>query len=471
MTISTPGLVRAGSTPAERVRATALKAVLGGLIASRWAAGDPIARLVAPAGRADPYPVYRRARERGPLVPSMIGLVTAHHDVATEILRDHERFGSAPVPRPTHGPTSVIARVIGALSPDGLPETVDRRRAYPDVFDRTPDPLGAESMIGMDPPDHTRVRRLVSRAFTPRAVARIQDRVEEVAQRLLDEAPRDGFDLMSGYAGVLPVVVISEILGIPHRDWERVKSWGDALASGLDVLGGAPPEVVAPSLHELAAYLTDLFEARRAEPGDQVVDTLLAASARPGEGGEADPERLTDRELMATAVLLLTAGFETTVNLLGNAVLALLANPAEREAVTDDPSLTANAVEEVLRYEPSVQLTARLARVDTEVAGRRVRAGTVLVCMLAGANRDPAVFDDPERFDVRRANARDHLSFAAGVHYCLGASLARLEGEVGLRLLLRNHPDLALDGRVTPGRGLILRGPRRLPLRLGRPAA
>ena len=470
MTISTPALVRGGSTAADRVRATALKAVLGGLIASRWATGDPIARLVAPAGRGDPYPIYRRTRERGLLVPGLIGLVTAHHHVATEILRDHERFGSAPVPRPPDGPTSVVARMIGALSPGGLPEKVDRRRAYPDVFERTPDPLGAESMIGMDPPDHTRVRRLVSRAFTPRAVARIQDRVEEVAQRLLDEAPRDGFDLMSGYAGVLPVVVISEILGIPAQDWERVKSWGDTLATGLDVLGGAPPERVAPALHGLAEYLTDLFEARRADPGDQVVDSLLAASARPGED-DADPERLTDRELMATAVLLLTAGFETTVNLLGNAVLALLAHPDERRAVTDDPSLTANAVEEVLRYEPSVQLTARITRVDTELAGRRVRAGTVLVCMLAGANRDPAVFDDPERFDVRRANARDHLSFAAGVHYCLGASLARLEGEVGLRLLLRNNPGLALDGRVTPGRGLILRGPRRLPLRLGRPAA
>jgi cytochrome P450 len=469
MTISTPGLVRGGVTPAERVRATALKAVLGGLIASRWAAGDPIARLVAPAGRADPYPVYRRARERAPLVPTMIGLVTARHDVATEVLRDHAHFGSAPVPRPQGRPPSAIAWVIGALSPDGLPEKVHRRRTYPEVFERTPDPLGDESMIGMDPPDHTRVRRLVSRAFTPRAVARIQDSVEDVAQRLLDDAPRDGFDLMAGYAGVLPVVVISEILGIPRHDWKRVKSWGDTLASGLDVLGGAPPERVAPALHALAAYLTDLFEARRARPGDQVIDSLLAASAAPGD--EGDPDRLTDRELMATALLLLTAGFETTVNLIGNSVLLMLAHPGERQAVTDDPSLTANAVEEVLRYEPSVQLTARLTRADTEVAGRPVRAGTVVVCMLAGANRDPAVFTDPERFDIRRANAREHLSFAAGVHYCLGASLARLEGEVGLRVLLRNHPGLALDGRVTPGRGLILRGPKTLPVRLGRAVA
>jgi cytochrome P450 len=466
MTMTRPSAVRAGTSPADRVRATALKAVLAGVIASRWAAGDPVARLVAPAGRADPYPLYRRTRESGLLVPSMIGLVTAHHQVAEEILRDHERFGSAPVPRPDRRPKSRAARVIAALSPDGAPAQVDRRRPQRDVFDRTPDPLGAESMIGMDPPDHTRLRRLVSRAFTPRALKRMENRVEEVAEELLDRAPRDGFELMSGYAGILPVVVISEILGIPDRDRLRVKAWGDTLATGLDVMGGAPPQKVAPALHALAAYLTDLFEARRREPGDQVIDTLLAAATPDGDG-----ERLSERELMATAVLLLTAGFETTVNLIGNSVLAMLAHPDERRAVTDDPTLTANAVEEVLRYDPSVQLSARITRADTELAGRPVRQGTIVVCLLAGANRDPAVFDDPERFDVRRANAREHLSFAGGVHYCLGASLARLEGEVGLRLLLQRYPDLALDGRVTPGRGLILRGPKQLPVRLGRPAA
>jgi cytochrome P450 len=468
MTMTRPAAVAGGAGAADRIRATALKAVIAGVVASKWAAGDPIARLAAPAGRADPYPLYRRTRESGLLVPSMIGLVTAHHGVAEEVLRDHERFGSAPVPRPNRRPKSRTARVIAALSPGGIPEQIDRRRPNPGVFERTPDPLGSESMIGMDPPDHTRLRRLVSRAFTARAVGRITDRVEEVAGELLDGAPRDGFELMSGYAGVLPVVVISEILGIPHHDWERVKTWGDTLASGLDVMGGAPPQKVAPALHALAGYLTDLFEARRRAPGDQVVDTLLAAASPDGAGS---PEKLTDRELMTTAVLLLTAGFETTVNLIGNAVLTLLDHPEERRAVTDDPGLTANAVEEVLRYEPSVQLTARVVRADTEIAGRRVRTGTMIVCMLAGANRDPAVFDDPERFDVRRANARDHLSFAGGVHYCLGASLARLEGEVGLRLLLQRYPDLALDGKVTPGRGLILRGPKRLPLRLGRAAA
>jgi cytochrome P450 len=468
MTMTRPAALRGGTTPAEKLRATALKAVLAGVLAQRWASGDPIARLVAPAGRADPYPQYRRVRESGLLVPSMIGLVSAHHAVVAEVLRDHERFGSAPVPRPQGRRLTRAERMIARLSADGAPQQVDRRRHDRATFTRTPDPLGSESMIGMDPPDHTRLRRLVSRAFTPRAVSRIKDRVEEVAEQLLDEAPAHGFELMSGYAGVLPVVVISEILGIPHRDREKVKYWGDTLASGLDVMGGAPPEKVGPALDALAGYLADLFEARRREPGDQVIDTLLAA-ASPDPDGE--PERLSERELMSTAVLLLTAGFETTVNLIGNGVLAMLAHPEQRAAVVDDPALTANAVEEVLRYDPSVQLTARVTRVRTELAGRPVRPGTMVVCALAGANRDPAVFDDPERFDVTRANAREHLSFAGGVHYCLGASLARLEGEVGLRLLLQRYPDLALDGRVVPGRGLILRGPKRLPVRLGRPVA
>ena len=446
-----------GGAPTDRVRGAAIKAVTAGILARRYVQGDPIVRLAAPAGRANPYPLYARTRAAGPLVPSLIGLATARHAVCEEVLRDHERFGSAPVDAPDRRPRTVGGKLLAALN-GGAPVKADRRARARGAITTTPDPLGEESMIGMDPPDHTRLRRLVSRAFTPRAVSRISDRVEEVAVELLEGAPRDGFDLMSGYAGVLPVVVISEILGIPHSDWERVKHWGDTLAAGLDVLGGAPPDKVAPALNALGDYLRDLFEVRRREPGDKVIDTLLAA----GDGGDA----LTERELVATAVLLLTAGFETTVNLIGNGVLALLANPDQRAALVDDPALTANAVEEALRYEPSVQMTARVVRTDTELAGRELRTGTMIICMLAGANRDPDVFADPDRFDVTRANAREHLSFAAGVHYCLGASLARLEGEVGLRQLLAHYPDLRLDGKVVPGRGLILRGPARLPLRL-----
>ena len=321
-----------------------------------------------------------------------------------------------------------------------------------------PDPLGDESLIGMDPPDHTRLRRLVGRAFTPRVIAGVRARVEEVAADLLDVAPRRGFEVMDGYAGVLPVVVISELLGIPISDRERVKRWGDVLASGLDVMGGAPASEVTPALNELGGYLAALFTERRRTGGELVIDKLIAdADSRSG---------LSDRELMATATLLLAAGFETTVNLIGNGVLALLAHPDQRQILARSPHLAGNLVEEVLRHDSSVQLTARMIRQDTELGGRPVRKGSAVICMLGGANRDPSVFPDPDRFDITRPNARDHLAFAGGVHYCLGASLARLEGEVALRMLFERYPDLRLDGRVTPGRGLILRGPRRLPLRL-----
>lgn len=223
-------------------------------------------------------------------------------------------------------------------------------------------------------------------------------------------------------------------------------------------MGGAPDWQVTPALTSLGRYLQDLFEQRRREPGDRVIDTLIADAD--GEAG------LTDRELMATAMLLLAAGFETTVNLIGNAVLCLLNNPGQREVLRARPELSSNLVEEVLRYESSVQLTARMVRTDTELAGRQLKRGQAIIVMLAGANRDPAVFTDPERFDITRSNAREHLSFVSGIHHCLGASLARLEGEVAISTLFKHYPALTLAGKVQPGKGLILRGPKRLPLRL-----
>jgi cytochrome P450 len=445
-----------------RIRSGALQLVIAGGLAVRRAQGDPIARLAGPAGRRDPYPAYRKIREDGPVVPSMIGWITANHAISTAVLRDHDTFGSASIPDAPRR-VDLVSRMLARLrSGESTASMQGRRFTSEDLFQAVPDPLGEESMIGMDPPDHTRLRRLVSRAFTPRAIQRVRDRVEEVAAGLLDEAPRDQFELMSGYAGMLPVVVISELLGIPPRDWERVKQWGDVLASGLDVMGGAPDHVVDPALSSLGLYLDDLFERRRRAPGDRVIDTLIAGSQT--EGG------LTDRELMATAILLLIAGFETTVNLIGNGVLTMLRHPAELARFRQDPTLAANLVEEVLRYEPSVQMTARMVRRDTDLGGRRLHRGALLIVALGGANRDPAVFADPDRFDITRANAREHLSFAAGIHHCLGAALARLEGEVALRALFERYPDLGLNGTVRRGRGLILRGPSRLPVRLGAPA-
>jgi cytochrome P450 len=444
----------------EVVRAGVLQAVVAGGVAVQRFRGDPVARLVTPSGRRDPYPAYARIRQSGLIVPSMMGWITTHHAVVDEALRSPDRFGSAPVPD-AQRPLSRMSKIMIKLrSGDDEGAAMDGRRVTSDrLFEEVPDPLGSESMIGMDPPDHTRLRRLVSRAFTPRAIEGMRARVEEVAEQLLHDAPRRGFDVVDGYAGVLPVVVISELLGIPTSDWERVRRWGDVLASGLDVMGGAPAHVVTPSLVSLGQYLEELFEERRNNPGDRVIDALLADAET--EGG------LTRRELMATAILLLAAGFETTVNLIGNGVLAMLRHPDQMEELRSRPDLSANLVEEVLRHEASVQMTARIVREDTELGGRRVRKGANVILALGGANRDPAVFDDPDRFDITRANAREHLSFVSGVHHCLGASLARLEGEVALRMLFERHPAIALDGRVIRGKGLILRGPRRLPVRLG----
>jgi cytochrome P450 len=444
----------------RKARLTALRTALAGTVVARRLAGNPGARLVTPRGRADPYPIYHQVRRRGQVVPSLIGNLIAHHELADRVLRDYQRFGSAPVPgaRPV-GWTDLL---MTKLAEYGDENAARRGRREAPLAHRAgvPDPLGPESMLGMNPPDHTRLRRVVSRAFTPRAVEGVRGRVEEVAAELLDSAPADGFDLMDGYADVLPVVVISELLGVPTADGQQMKLWGDAVASSLDVLNQAPRAQIMASLRALNEYFLALFAERRRHPGDKVIDTLLAGTGQNG---------LSDRELMATALLLLAAGFETTVNLVGSAVLALLEYPEQRRALINDPALMPNAVEEILRWDPPVQLTSRTVREDTTLGGRRLRRGAQLVVLLAGANRDPAVFDDPDRFDVTRSNARDHLSFVTGVHHCLGAPLARLEGEVALRLLITRYPDLELAGPAVRGRGLILRGPRSVPLRLGRP--
>lgn len=210
-------------TAGDVVRSAALKALIAGGVAVQRAKGDPVARLVTPSGRRNPYAAYRYTRESGLVVPSMIGWVTAHHAIADQILRNHESFGSAPVPDAPR-PVSRMSRIAMRLRSGDSNATMQGRRVSSDrVFGEFPDPLGNESMIGMDPPDHTRLRRLVSRAFTPRAIAQVRTRVEEVAGELLDAADRSEFELMEGYAGVLPVVVISELLGIPVQDWERVK--------------------------------------------------------------------------------------------------------------------------------------------------------------------------------------------------------------------------------------------------------
>jgi cytochrome P450 len=403
--------------------------------------GDPIGRLLRdPAVREHPYQVHEELRARGPLSPGSLGLVTTSHAVASDVLRS-EAFGVG-------WDRSVAPRLIRwALR-------------FGDELDAT-GVAEPPSMLVVDPPDHTRFRRLVSRSFTPRAIAAFEPAVRRTADALLDdlERSRGTVDLVGAYAAQLPVLVIADLLGVPTERREDFLRWGAAAAATLDP--GLPfvRYVTAErALRAMHAFLGEHFARLRREPGADLVSRLV----------DLPPEdALTERELHATVMLLLGAGFETTVNLLGNAVVALDAHRDQWEALLVRPSGWDGAVEEVLRYDSPVQITGRTAKADVEVAGRTVRAGTRVTVLLGAANRDPEVFADPARFDVTRANARDHLAFSAGIHYCVGAGLARLEGVVGLRALAERFPDLRVSGRPVRRDLRTLRGYEHLPVTLG----
>ncbi len=321
-------------------------------------------------------------------------------------------------------------------------------------------PLNPPSLLVTEPPDHTRYRKLVSRVFSVRAVERLRGRTQEIATQLLDGLdPTSPVDLIATYCSLLPVTVIAEILGVPERDREKVLRFGAAAAPSLDLgLSWREFRRVESALREFDDWLGHHLTELRRHPGEDLLSQLVTA--------QEDGVSLTDAELKATAGLVLAAGFETTVNLLGNGISLLAGDPEQRRLLAEREQLWPNAVDEVLRVDPPVLLTGRMTTADTDVAGVRMRRGTVMVGLLAGANRDPAVFPHPDAFDVTRENARDHVSFSAGRHYCLGAALARMEGEVGLRTLFERYPDL----RVEPGavrRGTrILRGFEHLPVTL-----
>ena len=432
------------AAPAARTARTAVRwAVTHGLPAvylSRAARhGDLVGRLLRDrALREDPYPLYEQLRARGPVSDSPLGLVTPSHRVAAEVLRSGD-FGVG-----WHRSTA--------------PRWVQWLLTATD--DPAADGVGEPpSMLVVDPPDHTRYRRLVSRAFTPRATAAFEPTVEAIAERLLDELD-DGsgtVELVEGFAAQLPVLVIAHLLGVPTDRREDFLRWGGAAAATLDP--GLPYRRYAAaegSLRAMHRFLGEHFDRLRRDPGDDLVSQLVGLP----------PDELTDRELHATVMLLLGAGFETTVNLLGNAVVLLDAHPDQWQALLADPSGWDRAVEEVLRLDSPVQLTGRTALTDTTVAGRRVPAGGRVTVLLGAANRDPEVFADPARFDVTRANAREHLAFSAGLHYCVGAGLARLEAVVALRALARHFPGLRVAGTPVRRDLQTLRGLARLPVRL-----
>jgi cytochrome P450 len=401
--------------------------------------GDLQGQMLFASRGGDPFPMFEQMRAQGPLYRGRFSYLTTSLPLVREVLGSND-FRAGFDRNQIGGP---IGRAF-------VWSTSDERLG----------PLEPPSLLVTEPPDHTRYRKLVTRVFSVRAVERLRERTEQIAGGLLDDlGGTDEVDLVERYCALLPVTVIAEILGVPAEDRARVLAFGAAAAPSLDLgLSWRVFRQVEDALAGFEAWLTAHLESLRDNPGDDLLSQLDAA--------REDGVGLDDRELKATAGLVLAAGFETTVNLLGNGTALLHDHPEQLAHLRADPSLWPNAVDEILRYDPPVLLTGRTAQVDTEIAGTPIARGTLVTTLLAAANRDPEVFDDPGRFDVTRANAKDHVAFSAGRHFCLGAALARMEGEVGLRMLFERFPHL----RTLPGAERrttrILRGYETLPVRL-----
>jgi len=381
---------------------------------------------------ADPYPTYHRLRAEDPVHPSPLGFwVLTRYDDVVSVLRD-PRFVKEP-----------IAAAIAAR------------------FGGTPPPGFGLSMLDRDPPDHTRLRALVSKAFTPRVVEALRPHIQQIVDGLLDRAePAGGMDLIEEFAYPLPVIVICEMLGVPVSDHERFKQWSLDLARGLDAILLPPESDVArrsiAARQGLSGYFRELIAERRAAPRGDLMSGLIAAE----EAGD----RLSEIELLATCILLLVAGHETTVNLIGNGTLALLRHPGELRRLRGDPRLVPSAVEELLRYDGPVQRTARIPSEDVVIRGRTIRAGDMVMPFIGAADRDPEQFPEPDRLDLGRADNR-HIAFGWGIHFCLGAPLARVEGQIALGTLARRFPRLALATATPEHRpSLTLRGLTSLPV-------
>ncbi len=382
----------------------------------------------------DPYPWYADLRARyAPHVPHRSLLLDswlfAHHADVDRILRDHRRFSNNPR-------TGRMSR--------------SRRNSLPDENSYT--------MLFLDPPDHTRLRSLVNKAFTPRAVNRLEGRVRALAHQLFDDIPDpSAFDLMQAIANPLPVIVIAEMLGVPPEDRVRFGVWSNQRARILEpTITPAERKVADEAALALDAYFDPIIEQRRREPRDDIMSSLVHA--------EEEGERLTGRELFLMLRLLLAAGNETTTNLIGNGMLALLRHPGTLERLRDDPGLIAGAIEELLRYDSPVQTDFRQVSEDCEVGGFPLRRTDHVVLLIGAANRDGAAFPHPDRLDIERG-ARTHLSFGRGIHHCLGAPLARLETRVFLETLVERFSSMRLlEERPEFRNTIVLRGLRALPV-------
>ena len=395
--------------------------------------GDLHFNPMDPAFLADPYPTYHRLRGEDPVHLSPLGfwVLTRYEDVVAA-LRD-PRLAKEAI-------ASFIAARFGIAVPVGM----------------------GLSMLDRDPPDHTRLRSLVSKAFTPRVVEGLRPRIQQIVDGLVERAlAKGGMDLIEEFAYPIPVIVICEMLGVPVADHERFKGWSLDIARGLDAIMLPPDSVVGmrsgTSRRALAEYFRDLIAERRAAPREDLLSALIAAE----EAGDT----LSEDELLATCILLLVAGHETTVNLIGNGTYALLRHPDELRRLRENPGLIGTAVEELLRYDGPVQRTARIPSEDVTIDGRKIRAGEMVMPFIGAADRDPAQFADPDRLDLARADNR-HIAFGWGMHFCLGAPLARVEGQIAIDALVRRFPKLELVTDEPEYRqSLTLRGLKTLPVR------
>ncbi len=387
-----------------------------------------------PAFRADPYPVYRRLREVAPIYQSPIEpdvfILTRFADCEA-VLRD-TRWSSNPVHRPQ----------------------VKREQAT-DVRTATSQ-TDLHVLLFMDPPDHTRLRRLVSKAFTPRRVEALRPRIGEIVDEVLDRAADEGgLDIVADLGYTVPITVICEMMGVPVADRDLFAPWSSAASRLLD--GDISHDELTAGLAGVMAiinYFNDLFEERRRAPGDDLVSALLAA--------EEEGDRLTESELRMMTLLTFIAGHETTTNLIGNGMKALLEHRDQFDRLVAEPDLIASTVDECLRWDGAAHLTGRVATTEIEVGGRTFAAGDQVVTLLAAANRDPERFDRPETFDIGRSDPH-HLAFSHGIHHCLGASLARAEGQVAIGSLVRRFPNMELRTTTPEYREhFVLRGLREL---------
>ncbi len=402
---------------------------------------DFLSAALTPEFRDDPYPFFDLLREHDPVHQTPLGVyMLSRHADASAAVRDPALSNDER--------NSELYEAFAASNPPPEGDFAEESRNA--------------TMLFLDPPDHTRLRGLVSKAFTPRVIGRLRPRIEQLVDELLDAvvARGDGrMDVVAELAYPLPVVIICELLGIPPDDHATFQGWSRDLAHSID-----PDPLVTPEQRErieaagdaFLEYFLALIERRRQALGDDLLSGLIAAE----EAGD----RLSEAELLGTALLLLIAGHETTVNLIGNGTLALLRQRDQLERLRADPSLDHNAIEELLRYDSPVTFTQRITLADYEVGDVTIPPRQQVIAILAAANRDPAVFPEPERLDLGRAEANRHLAFGGGHHFCLGAALARLEGEVAVPTLVRRFPALELAGDPERRDTFTLRGLEHLPV-------